>query len=389
MPSAEILTIGTELLLGEIVDTNSRFIARRLRDHGVDIFRLTTVGDNAERIADAMQAAMQRAEIIITTGGLGPTIDDPTREAAALALGVQTEYREELWQQIQDRFARFGRTPTENNKRQAFVPQGSRAVENPVGTAPAFIGETKKNALACLPGVPREMEHLMDNEIIPYLRERYALTGLIKARVLRTAGAGESAIDERIADLEQLSNPTVGLAAHAGSVDVRITAKANSEEEADDLIAPVEEELHNRLGEWIYGADADTLEEVALCHLETLGWTLAVVDAGLDGALTRRLAKANHPAFMGGQVLGGPPPTRGQLETACREYRTTRGADVVLGLSLQQKGEKNILTLTITSPLKDRTFTRSYGGPPKMAADWAVNMCLNFIRRLQSDNQAA
>ncbi|MGD2028138.1 MAG: competence/damage-inducible protein A, partial [Anaerolineales bacterium] len=173
MPSAEILTIGTEILLGEIVDTNSRYIARTLRDHGVDIYWLSTVGDNPARIAEAMQQGMQRSEIILSTGGLGPTIDDPTREAAALALGTQTEFRPELWQQVQDRFARFGRTPTENNKRQAFVPQGAIAIENPVGTAPAFIGETEKNALICLPGVPREMEHLMQHAVIPYLQKRF------------------------------------------------------------------------------------------------------------------------------------------------------------------------------------------------------------------------
>ena len=247
MPSAEILTIGTELLLGEIVDTNSRYISRLLRDHNVDIFWLSTVGDNADRIAEAIKLGLERSEIIVTTGGLGPTIDDPTREAAALALGVEAEFRPELWQQVQDRFARFGRTPTENNKRQAYVPAGAIAIENPVGTAPAFIGETEKNALICLPGVPREMEYLMANAVIPYLKQRFDLKGMIKARILRTAGGGESAIDELISDLETLSNPTVGLAAHAGSVDVRITAKAGSQQEADDLIAPVEEDLRQRL----------------------------------------------------------------------------------------------------------------------------------------------
>ncbi len=206
------------------------------------------MGDNVHRIAEAIKLGLERSEIIVTTGGLGPTIDDPTREAAALALGVETEFRPELWQQVQDRFARFGRTPTENNKRQAYVPAGAIAIENPVGTAPAFIGETEKNALICLPGVPREMEYLMTNAVIPYLKKRFDLKGMIKARILRTAGAGESAIDELISDLETLSNPTVGLAAHAGSVDVRITAKADSEQEANDLIAPVEEDLRQRLG---------------------------------------------------------------------------------------------------------------------------------------------
>lgn len=382
MPSAEILTIGTELLLGEIVDTNSRYISRLLRDHNVDIFWLSTVGDNAHRIAEAIKLGLERSEIIVTTGGLGPTIDDPTREAAALALGVEAEFRPELWQQVQDRFARFGRTPTENNKRQAYVPAGAIAIENPVGTAPAFIGETEKNALICLPGVPREMEYMMANAVIPYLKQRFDLKGVIKARILRTAGGGESAIDELISDLETLSNPTVGLAAHAGSVDVRITAKAGSQQEADDLIAPVEEDLRQRLGNWIYGADADTLEGVALAHLDEIGWNLAVVEAGLGGQLTRRLANTSHPAFLGGEVLA-ETPNPAQLMAACRLFREARQADLCIGIALHRGEEKQNLYLTVISPIKERSTSRSYGGPPKMAGQWAVNVGLDLIRRLE------
>ena len=387
MPSAEILTIGTELLLGEIVDTNSRYISRTLRDHNVDIFWLSTVGDNASRIAEAIKLGLERSEIIVTTGGLGPTIDDPTREAAALALGVGTEFRPELWQQVQDRFARFGRTPTENNKRQAYVPAGAIAIENPVGTAPAFIGETEKNALICLPGVPREMEYLMANAVIPYLKKRFDLQGLIKARILRTAGAGESVIDEQISDLETLSNPTVGLAAHAGSVDVRITAKARSSQEADDLIAPVEADLRQRLGNWIYGADADTLESVALTHLDEIGWNLAVVEAGLGGQLTQRLANTSHPAFLGGEVLA-ETPNPAQLMTACRNFREARQADLCIGIALHRGEEKQNLHLTVISPIKERTTSRSYGGPPKMAGQWAVNVGLDLIRRLEGPDSS-
>ncbi|HIE25064.1 MAG TPA: competence/damage-inducible protein A, partial [Anaerolineales bacterium] len=141
MPSAEIITIGTEILLGEIVDTNTRYLARSLRDLGIDLYRTVTIGDNAERIAETIRESMQRTEIIITTGGLGPTIDDPTRDAIALAVGVKTEFRSELWAQIKKRVSLYGRTPTENQKRQAYVPQGAIALENPVGTAPCFIIE--------------------------------------------------------------------------------------------------------------------------------------------------------------------------------------------------------------------------------------------------------
>ena len=215
MTTAEIITIGTELLLGETVDTNTKHIARRFREVGLDLYRTSTVGDNVERIAQIITEGMTRAQIIVTTGGLGPTIDDPTREAVAEAFSVEIEYQPDLWEQIKERFRRFNREPTENNKRQAFIPKGSIPVENPVGTAPAFIMESGEHAVIALPGVPREMEYLLEHAILPYLRERYQLTDVIKTRLLHTAGVGESQIDDKIADLERLSNPTVGLAAHA------------------------------------------------------------------------------------------------------------------------------------------------------------------------------
>lgn len=380
VPNAEIITIGTEILLGEIVDTNTRYIARTLRDEGIDLYWTSTVGDNLERIAEAIRAGMTRSEIIITTGGLGPTIDDPTREAVARAIGVETEFREELWQQVLDRFARFGRKPTENNRRQAYLPQGAIAVENAVGTAPAFIAETKTSVIAALPGVPREMEHLMQHDILPYLRERFELKGLIKARVLHTAGAGESQIDERIGDLETGSNPTVGLSAHAGQVDVRITAKADSEEEANQLITPVEAELRERLGDWVYGADEDTLESTALVNVAQKGWKLIVVEAGLSGGLTQRLIDVHNDFFTGGEVLPHSPDLD-ELEEICRQAMASKNADACLGVSLHTGAEKQDLHLVAITPVQARTFSRSYGGPPLLAPQWAVSLCLNSIRR--------
>ncbi len=294
MPAAEIITIGTEILLGEIVDTNSRFIARKLRDAGIDLYRQTSVGDNPQRIASAIKFGMQGSEIIITTGGLGPTVDDPTRDAVALAVDVETEFRPELWEQIKERFKKFGRKPTENNKRQAYVPVGSIAVENPVGTAPAFIMESGDRSVIALPGVPREMEYLLENKIIPYLKRRYKITGTIKTRLIHTAGVGESQIDERISDLERQTNPTVGLAAHSGQVDIRITCKAKNEEAADKKISLTEKIIRERLGEWIYGVDGDTLDSAALKNLAQKGWRLAVVEAGLGSGIIRQLSRASQ-----------------------------------------------------------------------------------------------
>lgn len=380
MPTAEIITIGTELLLGETVDTNTRFIARALRDVGIDIYRASTVGDNTERIASIIREGMMRADIIITTGGLGPTVDDPTREAVALGTGVQTEFRPDLWEQIQERFRRYGRKPTENNRRQAYVPQGAIAVENLVGTAPAFIVEQGQRAIIALPGVPREMEHLMEHKVLPYLRARYNLRGVIKARVLHTAGVGESQIDEKIGDLEQLSNPTVGLAAHAGQVDIRITVKAETEGEADRLILQLETELRQRLGHWIYGTDDETLEKTALDNLSRHAWKLCIVEAGMDGRFIRRLAELGDP-FVGGDVLT-LSPHKDNLASQIRKSCQEKSAQVGLGVVLKAGESQQVLHIELVTPQGERSLTRTYGGPPQLAATWGINLCLDMLRKL-------
>ena len=388
MPTAEIITIGTEILLGEIVDTNARFIARQLRDAGIDLYRKTTVGDNANRIATAIQQAMESSDIIITTGGLGPTIDDPTREAVALALETETEYRPELWEQIKARFERFGRIPTGNNKRQAYVPIGAIAVENPVGTAPAFISERDMCSIIALPGVPREMEYLLMNTVLPYLKERYSFTGIIKARIIHTAGIGESQIDEMITDLETLHNPTVGLAAHSGQVDVRITVKADTEPEADVLIKEIEIQLRRRLGDWIYGADEETLEKAALQKLRKKGWRLTVVEAGLGGELIRRLASGSEDSapifnniFLGGEVLADAPDSD-ELMSFVSAYHQTHKAEVCLGVAIQHGREKQNVHMVLITPEGAQKFSRPYGGPPRDTPRWALHHSLDVIRNL-------
>lgn len=380
MPSAEIITIGTEILLGEIIDTNAPYIARQLRDAGIDLFRKTSIGDNANRIAQAIQQAMGRCDIVITTGGLGPTIDDPSREAVALAFNVPTEYRDDLWEQIKDRFQRYGRFPTENNKRQAYVPRGAVAIENPVGTAPAFMMETERGAVISLPGVPREMEYLLDHMVIPYLRKRYQLTGIIKARLVHTAGVGESQIDERISDLERLSNPTVGLAAHSGQVDVRITAKADKESVADQMIQLLEQELRQRLGDWIYGVDQVTLEQVALQHLQEKCWNLVIVEAGLQGELIRRLSGTTG-AYKAGESLANQLSPQ-EVANYTRAYRQSQSAEVGLGVALYPGQNKQEITIIVITPEGEQQFNRSHGGPPEYAPLWATNLSLNILRRL-------
>lgn len=368
MTSAEIITIGTEILLGEIVDTNTRHIALTLRGLGVDLYRTVTIGDNEDRIAETIQRSMERANIIITTGGLGPTIDDPTREAVAKAVGVETEFREDLWQQVVETIARYGRTPSENQKRQAYVPQGAIGLRNPVGTAPCFIVETEKNAVISLPGVPAEMEHVLHESVIPYLQKRFGLDEVIKVRVLHCAGLGEGMIDEKIADLETLSNPTVGLAAHTGVVDVRITAKAKSEAEANALIAKVEADVRERLGSVVFGADEDKLEEVVLDLLEKRGLTLTAIESGLDGLLARKIPNsASYPNL-----------TPEALTQALRAARADSKADIALGVSVYM--DERAAEMAMITPNGEKTHRITYGGPPRSLPRWSMNVSLNWLR---------
>lgn len=378
MPSAEIITIGTEILLGEIVDTNTRYIARTLRGMGVNIYRTITIGDNVERIAEAIHHSMQRAEIVITTGGLGPTVDDPTREAVAKAAGVELEFREDLWEQIVAVISRYGRKPSENQRRQAYIPSGALAISNPVGTAPCFIVETERNALASLPGVPNEMEHILHESIIPYLQRRFDLNEIIKIRVLHCAGLGEGMIDEKIADLETLSNPTVGLAAHTGVVDIRIAAKARSEAEADAMNADIEDQIRKRLGDIVFGADEDALEDAALTAVAKRGWTLTAVESGLDGALARKIP---HTVSL------SDPSTRGatsdSLLAALRAARADSNTDAALGVAINI--QERAAEIALITPGGEKTHRITYGGPPRSLARWSVNVALDWLRRRAAD----
>ena len=379
MPAAEILTIGTELLLGEIVDTNTQVLARQLRDAGVDLFYTTTVGDNEARIAEAVRHAMGRSQILLCTGGLGPTVDDVTREGIARALELDLEFKDELWKQIQERFARFGRTPSENNRRQAFLPHGAQALENTVGTAPGFLLEIGDGVIIALPGVPNEMVYILEHGALPYFAARFGKGTVIRTRVLHVAGVGESLIDEKIADLERLQNPTVGLAAHPGTVDVRLTAKAESAQRAVEMLAELEEQVRTRLGDWIYGADGETLAAVLLGQLTSRKRTLAVIERGLEGAVINALA-GQGAAFVGGQLLKAEEATKPLTEEAI-EFAETVPADLVLGAELHRNPTNQQLDLVIVGLERERSFSHSYGGQIQQALDWAANLALSVLRR--------
>jgi nicotinamide-nucleotide amidase len=351
-----------------------------LRDHGIDIYRITTIGDNTRRISAAIKEALGRADIVITTGGLGPTVDDPTREAVAMATDRELVFLPTLWEQILERFKAYGHQPTENNRRQAYIPKDAIPIHNPVGTAPCFIVEMGDSVVASLPGVPSEMKLILHQSIIPFLNRKFELkTQVIKATVLHAASMGESVIDELIGDLEEYDNPTVGLLAHPGQVDIRVTTKASSEDEALALAQPVVDDLMDRLGVNIYGKDEETLESVVSRELDLQGLSLGLVEYGMGGSLIERVQSV-HPEKFKSFIHDDLPEDLPLFEHQIDEYCHQLESDVCLGVALIiDEG------VTVYYVYKDKqnqkSFSRTYGGPQDHALLWAQNTGLDLLRR--------
>jgi nicotinamide-nucleotide amidase len=284
----EILAIGTELLLGQIVNSNATRIGERLADAGLDHFQQTVVGDNEARIAAAIDAACSRSGALIITGGLGPTKDDLTREAIAEAAAVDLIFDAAQANRLRERWKSRGLPMPESNLQQAERPEGSTLITNPKGTAPGIRMQIRGTWVFALPGVPAEMISMLDNEVIPFLRGDN--DAAVVSRLLRTWGESESAIGEQLGDLYDAStNPTIAFLASGGEIKIRITAKAATRDEAVALIAPVEAIVRDRLGRRVSGFDGDTVEVVVLRLLEERGWTLGLAESATGGLVAGRI----------------------------------------------------------------------------------------------------
>lgn len=254
--TAEILMIGTELLLGQIQDTNATYMAHALAASGINLYWKTTVGDNAGRIKEALNLGLSRSQAVLCSGGLGPTVDDITRECVAEVMGMPLEYHDDLFQVIVERFRHRNRPLPENNKLQAMLPRGAAPISNPNGTAPGLIADSNKGLIICMPGVPHELKPMLDGVVIPYICWRFDIRRTIHYRVLKVYGLGESRVDEAIGDIiNTSSNPTIGLLASRDAVRVRITACAATREDADALIDPVDTLVRQRLEGLASGMD--------------------------------------------------------------------------------------------------------------------------------------
>src|SRR5450631_2959522 len=314
MASVEIITIGTEILLGHLIDTNAAYIASRLADAGIDVFAKHSVGDNTDRLALMLVGALERADGVITTGGLGPTVDDLTKDAVSRAVGRPLLLHEPSLRAIEARFAAMGRAMSDNNTRQAILPAGSTVLENPHGTAPGFVAlRADGKFVASMPGVPREMKPMLTDRLIPWLTARFDVRSAIFTRTLHTVGIPESELDRRIEDLFRSSeNPKIALLAHAGRVDVKIMAKAAGAASAETMLAPVAAEIRARIGSGYFGDDETSLESAIVAELIRRGLTIGTAESCTSGAVA--------DAFVG--VPGASQAFRGSIVAYADDVKT-------------------------------------------------------------------
>ena len=285
--SAEIVAVGSEMLLGELVDTNTAWLSNRLAALGVSMYRHTTVGDNKQRLVSVLQEAASRADLVITTGGLGPTSDDITNECLSIVADRALVEYPEARQHVDEMFARMGREPTSSNYKQALFPEGSELIPNPTGTAMGALLEVDGTLFVTLPGVPGEMKGMFEETLESLIEDR--TEGAIVSRTLHFTGLGESALAEKVQDLLDASDPTVAPLASQGKVRLRITTRAAAPEEAEEKIEPVAEEILSRLGEYHFGEDDETLEGAVGRLLAGRGATLALAESCTGGLLAKRL----------------------------------------------------------------------------------------------------
>lgn len=300
---AEIIAVGTEILLGDIVNTNAQYLSRRLADLGISVFRQTVVGDNSARLKQAYTEAFERSDMVIATGGLGPTKDDLTKEAAAEFFKKMLVLHDESLKRIKEYFAKSNRTVNEGNKKQAYMPEGAVILQNNNGTAPGCIIEENGKILIILPGPPKEMSLMFEESVVPYIKK--FSDNVLFSKVLRVIGIGEGHMAEKIDDIiDKQTNPTIAPYAKDGEAILRITAKAPDEEKALELIKPVEKLIRKRLGDFVYGEDNDSLELVLSRLLIKNNITLSTAESCTGGMIASKLINCPgiSSVFMEGAV---------------------------------------------------------------------------------------
>lgn len=347
---AEILSCGTELLLGHITDTNATYLAQSLSALGIDLYFVSQVGDNQGRIVDTLRRAWERSDLIIMTGGLGPTEDDLARESISALLGETMQVDPTLEAELRRVFATRRSDMPERNVKQATLIPSAKALPNPRGTAPGWWVEKDKRIIVAMPGVPREMYRMWEQEAIPRLKPYTG--GLIFTRILRVSGLGESSVEERLDSFLHSNNPTLATYAKSDAIDVRITAKADTSEEAERLVAEMEVQVRQVLGHYVFGTDKDTLQSVVGDLLLSRNQSLAVMESLTGGLLSSTITDVSKSSqhFIGGvaaysaklkEQMGVPQQIIEQYGTISEEtaramahaIRERLGADYGLGVT--------------------------------------------------------
>ncbi|VBB06010.1 competence-damaged protein [Lucifera butyrica] len=324
----EIITTGTELLLGQIINTNAPYLAQKLNEIGFSVLYQTTVGDNRERMRNVMKTALSRADIVITSGGLGPTQGDITKEVTALVLDRPLFLHEPSVSRIQNYFAKRHMTMPDNNLRQAMMPKGAIVVDNERGTAPGVITEADNKIIINLPGPPHELNWMFENRIQAYLQERFGSQGVIISKVLRTYGIGESSLEEKIKDqiLEQ-NNPTIALLAREGEIHIRLTAKAGNTEEANRLIGEVESKMMPAIAPYLFGVNDETLENAVGQILQSKKLTIALAESCTGGLATSRLTDVpGSSAYLMGSIVSYSNEIKNKFLDVSEQILASQGA---------------------------------------------------------------
>ena len=299
----EIITVGTEILLGDILNTNTHYLSNELANMGIDVYYQITVGDNEQRLLSQLKESFKRSDLVILTGGLGPTEDDITKEVCAKYFNMEMEFHEQSWDKIIEIHNKMNRKPTENNRKQAYFPKGSLILPNKYGTAPGCIMEKDKKTIIVMPGPPKEMKPMFDNYVKPFLLKDNK--NILKSKVLRIIGMGESKIENDLLDLiDKQINPTISTYAKDGECTVRITAKGKNEKEVESLIEPISNEIKSRFKEKVYGEDDTAIEDEVAKILVDNNLTIAVAESCTGGMVAADLI--NYPGissvFMEGCV---------------------------------------------------------------------------------------
>jgi len=398
---AEIIPIGTEILLGNIIDTNSSFLANQLPLLGINLYFISTVGDNQKRLVDTLKRAWNRADLIITIGGLGPTQGDITREAIGELMGEELKVDEKLWQDLQGLLHRYPGKMPQSNIRQATIIPSAQIIPNRMGTAPGWWVEKDNHIIITLPGPPDEMKLMWQEGMLPKLEQR--VTGeVILSRMIKTFQLAEAGIDELVARLSKLSNPTLATYINPDGVYLRITAKAKEKTEAQRLIAQSEEQIRNILSPYIWGVDDDTLGSVIGELLRAKNLSLATMESCTEGLLCSTIAsdRESHTYFKGGLLACcdeakmacgvdtsiieryGEESTqvaKAMAETARRNLKSDIGISV--GGNINADNNSGDVFIGLSSDKFEQTFTHTLRGNRSRMKQRAVYAALFDLRK--------